>query len=68
MSERVRFATTAECGELWGVSPRTVRRWVERGWIAGVKLGPRTVRVELVEGGERDGVQEEGSREEVRRS
>jgi hypothetical protein len=64
VGEKVRWVSAGECAEQWGVSARTVRRWVGRGWIEGMKLGPRTLRVAMVED---EDVQEEGSREEVSR-
>lgn len=38
--------TTSEVADRMGVSPRTVRRWIESGDLKGYQLGPRTLRVQ----------------------
>lgn len=40
-----KWLRTREAAELWRVTPWTIRRWVKKGVVMGVKLGPRTVRV-----------------------
>lgn len=34
-----------ELAKEWGVSDRTVRRYIERGELNGLRIGPRMVRV-----------------------
>ena len=38
-----------EAGTMLGVHPRTIRRKVATGELAGFKLGPRCMRVELAD-------------------
>lgn len=56
-----KWIPTKEAAALWGVHPKTIRRWVNKGKISGCKLGPRTMRVEIAE--DDDGVQETANQE-----
>ncbi len=40
----MRLLKLKEAGELYGVSPHTLRRWARIGKLPSVKLGGRTVR------------------------
>lgn len=33
------FLSVREISEIAGVHPVTVRKWIYRGWLAGIKLG-----------------------------
>ena len=44
---RSRLATLAVGAEHAGVSPKTLRRWIDAGLLPGYKLGPTRVRVSL---------------------
>ena len=44
-----RFATVAQAAEEFGVCDRTIRRYIASGRVAGYRLGPRMVRVDLDE-------------------
>ena len=47
---RRKFVSQQDCANFFGVHPKTVRRWIERGLIAGYKLpGSRLVRVDFHE-------------------
>jgi excisionase family DNA binding protein len=45
MDENERFLTVNEVAELFRVNPMTVRNWIARGELTGVRLGARRVRV-----------------------
>lgn len=46
---RPKLVSTAVVAEQYGVSERTVRRWITSGLIAGFRIGPRLIRVDLEE-------------------
>ncbi|MEV0769939.1 helix-turn-helix transcriptional regulator [Nocardia salmonicida] len=35
-----------EAGALVGMHPTTIRRWIDRGLLRAVKVGPRVIKVE----------------------
>ena len=39
-----RLLTLTEAGELYGISPHTIRRWARLGKLPVVRLGGRTLR------------------------
>jgi len=44
-----RCHTPRQAAELLGVSPDSVRRWIESNELHAVRLGPRTLRIENAE-------------------
>lgn len=43
------YVSLADAAELAGVCTKTVRRWISSGNIAGYRVGPRLIRVDLAE-------------------
>jgi excisionase family DNA binding protein len=39
------FVTISEIANLFGVKPRTVRKWVDRGELSAVRVGRRHIRI-----------------------
>jgi len=39
--DREKIYTTGEVAELLDVAPTTVRFWIKRGWLEGVRVGGR---------------------------
>lgn len=46
MSEPRRFLTKAEVGEIYGVHPATVHKWITEGRLRVHRVGPRMVRLD----------------------
>ena len=46
MNEDKRFLSFADVGTIYGVSPRTVRRWVSQGRLTVRRVGPRAIRLD----------------------
>jgi excisionase family DNA binding protein len=44
-----RFGTIAETAAFYGVSTKTVRRWIASGVLTGYRVGPTLIRVDLDE-------------------
>ena len=44
-----RLETLDAAAEYVGVHPRTLRRWISSGQLAGYRAGPRLIRVDLDE-------------------
>ena len=44
-----RFGTTQDAAKIWGVAPRTVRKWVADGKITGVEKRGKAWRFDLAE-------------------
>jgi excisionase family DNA binding protein len=44
-----RYITVDAAAEMLSVSPRTIRRMISRGELAGYRLGPRLLRVDEAE-------------------
>lgn len=44
-----RLDTLSNAAEQFGVTPKTLRRWIADGRIPGYRLGPRMLRVDLNE-------------------
>jgi excisionase family DNA binding protein len=44
-----RLDTVNAAAEYVGVHPKTVRRWISTGQLAGYRAGPRLIRVDLDE-------------------
>ena len=60
------WLTVKEAGELWGVQPVTIRKWIKNGLIEAVQFTPRCWRIPVVTKEESHAVQ--GQEEEVRAS
>ncbi|WP_083911100.1 helix-turn-helix transcriptional regulator [Nocardia takedensis] len=45
-SARSNLIRLKEAGELVGMHPTTIRRWINRGLLQAVKIGPRVIKVE----------------------
>jgi excisionase family DNA binding protein len=43
------LATIVDAAQYVGVHPKTVRRWIARGQLTGLRAGPRLIRVDLNE-------------------
>lgn len=41
------FGTLQEAAEILGVTPATVRRYIDRGLVQAERVGPRLIRVNL---------------------
>ena len=48
-----KWLTTKEAAALWKVTPWTIREWIHKGTVTGVKFGHRTLRVLVVTDEER---------------
>jgi excisionase family DNA binding protein len=44
-----RLAPIAEAADYIGANPRTIRRYIAAGRLTGYRVGPRLIRVDLVE-------------------
>ena len=44
-----RLESIASAAEIYGVSSKTIRRWIAAGRITGYRFGPRMLRVDLDE-------------------
>ncbi|RAU99478.1 DNA-binding protein [Mycolicibacter senuensis] len=44
-----RLMSIAAAAEAADVNPRTVRRWLAKGLIAGYRVGPRLIKVDMTE-------------------
>lgn len=44
---RTTWASLQEAAEYWGVSVKTIRRYIAAGMIDARRVGPRSIRVEL---------------------
>jgi excisionase family DNA binding protein len=43
-----KWLTVKEAAALWRVTPWTIRAWIHKGTVTGVKFGHRTLRVLVV--------------------
>lgn len=40
------YLTVRQVADRAGVTPKTVRRWIESGHLAAVRVGPRLIRID----------------------
>ena len=43
------YISVAEAAQRVGVNPQTIRRWIAKGYIDAVRVGPRIIRVREID-------------------